>query len=68
MRGPIPTVQCDAEDGSCGSWDIDYYALDSSSVDGAPVTSEHRAPGWVSTENSDLCPEHANKTPDEDKA
>lgn len=59
MRGRTPTLHCDAEDGFCGSWDVDYYEATVSSINGVPVTDTERAPGWTSTkEGEDFCPEH----------
>jgi hypothetical protein len=63
MRGTVPTIQCDAEDGFCGAWDVDHYETGASSVDGVRMTTEQRSPGWVSTKDTDHCPEHA--TPEE---
>lgn len=63
MRGRAPLIYCDAEDGFCGAWDMDYYESTVSAVNDVPITSEHRAPGWVSTKFDDFCPEHAGGTP-----
>lgn len=60
MRGTVPTLHCDAEDGFCGIWDVDYYESSVSSVDGTPVTAVERSPGWLSTEMEDFCPDHNN--------
>lgn len=62
MRGTTPTLHCDGDDGFCGAWDVDYYAATVSAIDGVPVTEEHRAPGWVSTNLDDFCAEHAALT------
>lgn len=51
-------LYCDAEDGFCGAWDLDYYEATVSSVNDVPVTAEQRAPGWTSTNLDDFCPEH----------
>jgi hypothetical protein len=60
MRGETPTLHCDAEDGACGNWDADHYAMHASTIDGIPLTRTHRALGWFSTDDDhDLCPEHA---------
>lgn len=61
MRGSTPTLHCDAEDGLCGSWDIDYYDAGVSSVSGVRITAQRRAPGWVGTDDRDLCPEHSGE-------
>lgn len=58
MRGPVPTLHCDAEDGLCGNWEVDYYETGASKVDGRRVTLSERAPGWTSTDLVDYCPEH----------
>lgn len=58
MRGRTPTIHCDAEDGSCGAWDVDYYTAAVDSVDGVKVTRERRAPGWLSTDEDDFCSDH----------
>jgi hypothetical protein len=61
MRGNTPTIHCDADDGTCGNWTADYYAITVSSIAKTRITAERRAPGWLSTEDEDLCPQHANK-------
>lgn len=59
MRGRTPTLHCDAEDGFCGTWDVDYYEATVSAVNGVEISSEHRAPGWSHTSGGDdLCPAH----------
>ena len=58
MRGQTPTLHCDADDGNCGTWDVDYFDALASSVGGVKITRRHRAPGWVSTDDTDHCPEH----------
>ena len=64
MRSTTPTIHCDAEDGDCGSWDMDYYAIDCSAVDGVRITLTTRAPGWTSTDDSDHCPTHSTTEKD----
>lgn len=65
MRGRTPTLHCDAEDGFCGMWDVDYYEATASSVGGVKITADHRAPGWVATDDDrDLCPAHASTEAD----
>lgn len=59
MRGTTPTLHCDAEDGDCGSWDVDYYAATVSKVNDVVITDTERAPGWVSDRMNDYCSEHA---------
>lgn len=60
MRGRTPVLYCDAEDGFCGTWDLDYYAGTVSAVNDVPITSTERAPGWtVTPDDEDLCPEHS---------
>ena len=59
MRGRTPTIHCDAEDGFCGTWDVDYYEAAASSVNGVRITETQRAPGWSNSKFQDLCPEHA---------
>jgi hypothetical protein len=59
MRSHTPTLHCDADDGDCGTWDVDYWATDASSVNGVRITAESRSPGWLTTDEADLCPEHA---------
>ena len=58
MRATTPTLHCDAEDGFCGTWDVDYYAATANSVNGVPITEQERAPGWRSTDTADYCPDH----------
>ena len=59
MRGQTPTLHCDAEDGFCGTWDVDYYAATVSTVNGVPITEAERAPGWTVTDGGeDRCPGH----------
>lgn len=62
MRDRTPTIHCDAEDGLCGSWDIDYWAIDTTSVNGVRVTESERAPGWRNTITTDYCPEHVSES------
>ena len=59
MRGQTPTVHCDAEDGECGNWDVDFYAATATSVGGVRITSDQVAPGWSTSDDRDLCPKHA---------
>lgn len=61
MRGSTPTLHCDANEGFCGTWDVDYYEATASTVNGVKITDKKRAPGWVSTKTSDYCPEHATE-------
>lgn len=64
MRGQTPTLHCDAEDGFCGTWDVDYYEATASSVNGVRVTEKERAPGWsVTADGQDLCPAHTRDLP-----
>jgi hypothetical protein len=59
MQSKTPTVHCDAEDGFCGAWDVDFYASTVSAVNGVRVTRDRPAPGWVRVGEEDFCPEHA---------
>lgn len=59
MRANVPAISCDAEDGLCGAWEADFYEQCTWSVAGIRITATVRAPGWVSTDDTDLCPEHA---------
>ena len=60
MRGSTQIIICDAEDGFCGSWDVDHYETGASTVGGVRITSEERSPGWRTGDGDvDLCPEHA---------
>ncbi len=61
MRGTVPSIHCDGDDGYCDDWEVDAYAANVSSINGHPVTSEHLALGWVSTKLEDYCPEHPPK-------
>lgn len=63
MRGNTPTIHCDAEDGLCGNWDVDYYEATASAVGGVRITETRRAPGWSNTDTGDFCTIHA-KTKD----
>lgn len=54
-------LYCDAEDGLCGGWELDYYGQTVSAVNGIRVTTTERAPGWLTTRDGDYCPEHADK-------
>src|SRR5699024_13632 len=62
VRGRTPTIHCDAEDGTCGAWDVDHFETGAYTVNGVPITSTQRAPGWVSTDLDDYCPEHASES------
>jgi hypothetical protein len=62
MQSHTPTVHCDGDEGSCGSWDVDYFEATASTVGGVRITSERRAPGWLTVRDEDFCPEHAPKT------
>jgi len=57
MRSTTPTLHCDGEDGFCGTMSIDYYETGASVADGVRLTATTRAPGWTSTDDTDLCPE-----------
>jgi len=61
VRSKTPTLHCDAEDGCCGNWDVDYYGATASTVGGVQITRTARAPGWHTTDDEDLCPDHATK-------
>lgn len=58
MQGRAPVIYCDAEQGFCGSWDMDYYAATISAVNDVPITMTERAPGWTTNDDGDFCPEH----------
>jgi hypothetical protein len=58
MRSTTPTIHCDGDDGECGRWDVDWYEATASTVSGVRITATTRAPGWTSTDDSDLCPDH----------
>ena len=58
-RDHMPIISCDGDDGYCGAVETDYYEGLASAVDGAAITSSHRAPGWSSIGDEDYCPEHA---------
>lgn len=66
MRGRRPVLMCDADDGMCGTWDVDSYEENVSTVTeygpNGPITTTitavERAPGWLSTMGADYCPEH----------
>lgn len=60
MRGTLPMIECDAEDGLCGARDDDYYEQDVSAVDGVRITRAEPAPGWRVINGQDYCPDHAN--------
>ena len=57
MRSTTPTLHCDGDD--CDNWDVDFYEASVHSVDGVRVTAATRAPGWTSTDTTDLCAECA---------
>lgn len=59
VRGHTPTIHCDGDDGFCGTWDVDHYESGASAVGDVRITDTERAPGWRSTDLTDLCPEHA---------
>jgi hypothetical protein len=61
MRATTPTLHCDADDGACDNWDVDFYETSASAVGGVRITAERRAPGWTSTTTEDLCSLHAPK-------
>lgn len=60
-RSTVPTVHCNSDDGLCVEWDVDHYKVSTHSVGGVKITQTTRAPGWVSTDHEDYCPEHANE-------
>ena len=62
MRSSTPTLHCDAEDGFCGAWDVDYDRATVSAVNGIQITDEERAPGWTTADGEDFCPEHSRTT------
>ncbi len=64
MRATTPTLHCDAAEGMCGAWDVDYYAVTASAVSGVRITAEQRAPGWVSVADCDFCPRHSREAGD----
>jgi hypothetical protein len=64
MRGRRPAIGCDADDGCCGNWDLDYWTENASTVNGVRITEAQRAPGWtVTADGDDLCPEHSSPAP-----
>ena len=63
-RGTAPIIQCDAEDGFCGVWEIDHYETGASTVNSVPVTASERSPGWLSDGDEDYCPEHKENIDD----
>lgn len=65
MRSHTPTLHCDA-DLDCPEWSVDYYEITASTVDGVRITTTERAPGWLSTDGTDLCPEHRTECQHED--
>lgn len=58
-REMTPTLHCDGDDGFCSESETDYYAVGAVGIDDVRMTSTTRAPGWHSTGDTDLCPEHA---------
>ena len=56
-RGQTSVVNCDGDDGFCGTWDLNYYEQGASSVDGIRVTNDAPAPGWTTRNGLDLCPD-----------
>ena len=66
MRGTVPTINCDGEDGYCGAWDIDNYEASVTAVSDHRITYYERAPGWFSNHVYDYCPTHRpEESPDE---
>lgn len=60
-RDTIAILVCDGDNGWCGETAIDYRDQCASSVNGVPITSETRSPGWRSTiDDEDFCPAHTN--------
>lgn len=55
MRSQTPTLHCDGDD--CDNWSVDYYAITAHAVDGVRINLQERAPGWVTSDDEDLCPE-----------
>lgn len=53
MKASMPVIYCDSD--WCANWTTDYYGQGASAVDGVRVTERRRAPGWISTQNRDLC-------------
>lgn len=62
MKASTAIVMCDAEEGMCGTWELDYYEQGASAVGGVRITENAPAPGWSSDRLTDLCPEHAAQT------
>lgn len=58
MRADAALLYCDAEEGFCGAWDLDYYAQTATTVGDVRITLQERAPGWTSVGDEDFCPEH----------
>jgi hypothetical protein len=59
VRSRWPVVSCDAEDGECGGWDLDYWTQTADTVNGIKITNDAPAPGWVRVDGNDYCPDHA---------
>lgn len=59
-RSLEPIIICDYE-GGCGDEAPDYFEQCADTVGGVRITATTRHPGWVSTDGSDLCPEHARQ-------
>lgn len=63
MRSLTPLLHCDGDEGLCDEWAVDYYAEGLTSVDGKPITTLRRSPGWVTVVSErdgehDFCPRH----------
>ena len=67
MKSREPIISCDGDDGECGIWAMDYYARDVSTVNGVRMTRVERAPGWVSIDDDDFCPEHGPRADTKDR-
>lgn len=55
MRYEAPMIQCDG----CPVDAPDYYEQLADSVNGVMITETRRAPGWLSDDEGDWCPDHA---------
>lgn len=62
-KGTVPIISCDADDGMCGTWTVDYYEQLVESVNGIRVTPTPI--GWSGKPGTDehLCPEHSPEVP-----
>lgn len=62
MRGTMPVLHCDGDDGCCSEWVRDFYATDVAAVGHVTITSVARAPGWITVVGQrgtfDFCPFH----------